>query len=256
MEIIRKYRKFWQLQIPPRVLINRNLKIVLFWNAKAGCTFAAKWFFFHHHAFEKAGKYRYKVHKFRTRKYYRSLEYQRSRLDFALHSNKYFVVKLVRNPFDRAVGSFIHAGKHNYIDQEISIFLNRTVHAESKFTFREYISFLETIDLQRCNIHHRIQTHPLESNALIHLNEVIKLDESFSGFEAIEEKFGLMKSNKELLFRSQHNSKRIRTITEFVGDMSYEKIKNNLPSSHLFYDGNIREAVKKLYLDDFLRYKF
>jgi hypothetical protein len=83
------------------------------------------------------------VHRYRTRVYYRTrgLATYRDLLDPDLVK-----IKVVRNPYDRAVSAYIHAMK--YPLEEICSLTGKTV---PNLTFREFLELLCRLDLSICN---------------------------------------------------------------------------------------------------------
>jgi len=71
-------------------------------------------------------------------------------------------IKVVRDPVMRCISSYRHALKHGYEDSKISRVLGRPLDHRQGFSYREFIDYLERINLDRCNTHHRFQMHTLD----------------------------------------------------------------------------------------------
>ena len=244
--------------IPPKPLLDHTLRLGLLWSAKAGCTFSVKWFFHHSGLLEEALEYDPWIHNYRKDVYNQSSDYRETIKDFLRGPDQYTMVKLVRDPYDRAVSSFIHAAKHEFLEERMSTYLGRSVDQQHRFSFDEFVGYLETINLRKCNPHHRIQVHEIERKLKIKLR-AIRLDHSFQELEEIEKELGLPISDKKQLNTSNHHT--VRQFDErlgFVGETNYEDLRKmgNLPVAEQFYNEALRKRVAKLYQEDFERYGF
>jgi hypothetical protein len=75
--------------------------------------------------------------------------------------------------------------RYRYEDRQIAQYLGRSV--EGGFTFREFLLYLKNIDIYNCNIHHRMQFHPIETCIDPEDIYVIKLEEAERIFLSIED---------------------------------------------------------------------
>lgn len=161
----------WHKPVP---LYYKPLNLTLFDAAKSGSELGLKWFFYQINFLDAVTFYHPWVHNFISQIFLKSYKYEEN-IKEVLNSN---CVVLVRNPFTRAVSSYIMAIKHEYINKPISKFLGRFVDPEHTFSFREYINYLESSNLDKSDIHHRIQAHPLEivdNNRIINTAQVNQL---------------------------------------------------------------------------------
>ena len=245
------------LQQRPRPLYNKDLNLALFWSPKSGCTFAVKWFFDRVGLLEAAYAYDGWIHKYRRDVFERSETYRKYIKEILAPETT--IIKVVRNPYDRIVSSYIHAIKTGYSDREISIFSTRKVNREYGFSFSEFVDFLGSIDLRACNPHHQLQIHPSEEQGLIKLNYIVHLENSFNALKKIELDLGLRQSNFSKLSSSHHHTVRDLAFS-FCGDKIFctSELKKNskAPSSQCFYNSALQEKVKILYEVDFRAYNY
>lgn len=141
-----------------------SANLAVMWSYKAACTTVIKWVFQQNGLLPEAMAYNSWVHKYRLREYQKSDRYL-SRLK-RLSRGSFEVVKIVRDPLDRAVSSYIHAYRHGYGDAAIAELVQRPLSRQKRFSFREFVAYLERSDLQYCNPHHRVQTSPIERHVL------------------------------------------------------------------------------------------
>ncbi|MBA2490592.1 MAG: sulfotransferase family 2 domain-containing protein [Gammaproteobacteria bacterium] len=129
---------------PPEPIVDSRHKVVLLWSAKAGCTFAVKWMLGHMGLLQEALAHHRWVHHYRIQKLYKSAAHKAAVRDFVDEPAGYRFVKIVRNPFKRALSSYIHASQCGYEDVPMATFLGRAVDAENRYSFREFVGYLET----------------------------------------------------------------------------------------------------------------
>lgn len=249
------------LLTPVRPLFSKDQNLALFFSAKGGCTFAVKWFFFQTNHLDQALAYHPWIHEYRQKVFCRLSEYKNHVHEIL--NKKTRIIKVVRNPYARAVSSYIHAARCGYENEKISRFLNRPINNDTGFSFREFIGYLGSIDLHSadtrgCDPHHRVQIHRSEEKGLVKPDYIVKIENSFDAFKRIEAELGLQESNLESLNRSGHHTSRNKENT-FSGDISYSVNSTkglSFPSYINFYDDSLRKEVMKLYQIDFKTYDY
>ena len=240
----------------PQPLYSKKHNLALFFSAKAGCTWAVKWFFFQTDFLDNALFYHPWIHEFRIKVFYQSSEYEKNITSITYPETR--VIKVVRNPYKRVVSSYIHAAKCGYENEKIADFLGRTIDQEESFSFREFISYLGNINLKACNIHHRLQLHPAEEKGLVAPDRIIHLENSLEQIREVEEEYDLRSSNFEELRQSSHHTLRSEN-TEFCGDKRfcfYPQTRTPIPNSSSFYDDSLKKDVLNIYRLDFEAYNY
>ena len=238
----------YQLRLSPKPLISTRARLGLLWSAKAGCTFASKWFFYHAGLLEEARAFDRWIHNYRKH-YYSSRIYYRSLIKIG----GIRWVKIVRSPWDRAVSSYFHALLSSYEDQGLNQYLGRLVDRHHGFSFEEFIHYLEQKDLSKANIHHKMQYHP--SEAFIPELKVIKLENSMVDIPVLERECGLNPSPLEDLKISGHHSRRSADIDE-AWHLKFERRNQVFPLAKAFYTSELRDLVYGIYQSDFTKYGY
>src|SRR5687768_17277713 len=95
-----------------------SANLAVMWSYKAACTTVIKWVFLHNGLLPEALAYNSWVHKYRLHHYQKSDRYLGRLKAFA--RGKFDVIKVARDPLDRAVSSYIHAYRTGYDDEAIS----------------------------------------------------------------------------------------------------------------------------------------
>jgi len=243
----------------PQILYDYKNKIVLLWSAKAGCTFAIKWFFFQMNLLDAALYYHPWIHYYRDEVYHNSAGYK-SNLN-SLWNDDYKVVKIVRNPFTRAVSSYIAALQ--FLNSDIPIvktskdFVKKEISSgDNKLSFRKFIKKLTTFDISQENIHWREQQHFLEKNNILKPDYIIKLEGSESSLKKVEKDLNLRSSNLSLFRKSTHNTKK-GVFSVFCGDKDFQFDPQIVyPDYKYFYDDELMQMVTSIYRNDFIVYGY
>lgn len=230
--------------------------IAVMWSPKAACTTVITWAFKHNGLLEEALNFSPWVHRYRLRHYQRTERYlgRLRRLD--RHSR--YVVKVVRNPFERAVSSFVHAYRHDYEDFAMRDMLGRPVDRQHRFSFREFVDLLERSNLNRCNPHHRLQSTPVERHVLFGLkpHRIVKIEDGLErALNEIEQQHNLPATDLTTpVFQSQHHTSRATT-SGLAADRT-DLSEPVLPPAAAFYDDDLVTRVARLYAEDFDRYDY
>jgi hypothetical protein len=145
-------------RIGPRPLINPQAGFILLFSPKSACSSAVIWFFHTLGLLEAARAYNEWPHFYRTEIFNNRSENLKAT---KIHPQRFKILRIVRDPIDRAVSTFRHALATGYADPLIFKILDINV-AKTGLSFEQFIYFLENQDLATCDEHHGLQTHPLE----------------------------------------------------------------------------------------------
>lgn len=230
--------------------------LAIMWSYKAACTTAIKWVFRQNGQLSEALAYHRWVHKYRLREYQRSDRYRAGLKQ--LVRGQFQIVKIVRDPLERAVSSYLHAYRTRYDDDAISKVLGRALTRRRRFSFREFVTFLEQSDLRNCNPHHRVQVAPVERRLLfgIRPHRIIKMEQGLTAALAeLERSLGLQPTDfADPVFRSEHHTARAAQHQPAADLVSLSH--NALPPASTFYDDDLRQRVARLYAEDLRHYGY
>ncbi len=231
------------LQRAPVALYSESLPLAVLFSPKAGTTFAVKWFFFQEGVLDEALAYAKWPHPYRQEVFYQRPDYVKKLA--AVPSLGPRVVKFVRDPYDRAVSSYLHFCELSQRDDpiqaravlaDIGDHLGRRVGIESSFTFREFVSYLASIDLHVANVHFRTQVSPCERDGLLQEMRIVKIEESRDELPRLEADLGLKPSDYEELRSSPHHTTRA-DLPGFFGDTEFGLARDvPTPRTASFYD--------------------
>jgi len=143
----------------PKPLIDPKGRFVVYWSPKSACTTTLIWFLHVSGFGEEARAHSSWPHRYRLEVYNRTEAFHRA---LAAGFTGMRRIRVIRDPYDRAVSSFRHAVGTGYDDGGIAAFLQRDLAPEAKFSFREFLDYLESENIASTNTHHRQQMQPIE----------------------------------------------------------------------------------------------
>lgn len=228
-----------------QALLDKENKIVMDWSAKAGCTLLTHMFFRKMGILDKALAFNPWVHNYRER-FYDENGYVTMKI---LNNPDYYKFKFVRNPYTRVVSSFFNAVHHK--DKIFQKFLGDKKIEDS--TFREFVSFLKTVNLYKCNLHYCKQKKMFEDEEF-KFDRVCKLENLEEEVKKINEDTGLNYVIKKI--PNNHHLIRNSDFKLRVSDEPCLKIFANIPDYKYFYDRNLVEQVYDIYKDDIEEYDY
>jgi len=216
----------------PKPVLNIDKKLATFFSAKSGCTFAVKWFFYQIEHLKVALDFHHFIHNYRDEVYMKSDIFKRSEANFVKTKGaNYLKIKVVRNPFERAVSSYMHflgmiKANHKEINRNFGIGYEKL-----DYSFSEFLNLLSDIDINACNVHWNQQFQVIERK--LKFDYLISLKDSIEKLKEIEKKHQLTetKDMKTLAF-SGHHSKSDSQVAEhqFCGNTSFTfEIRQNRP---------------------------
>lgn len=209
--------------------VHQKQEIIIIWCAKAACTTVNYMFFEHENLLKKALKTSSWIHTYRK-------EYQQIHStirDYAIfnYSNSKYIQFSV-NPYRRAVSSYIHGMKSNYIND-----------SKKNISFQKFLEYLNDEKIEP-NSHHNLQT--FYKNNYDKIN-VVHMENMKHDLKKINNKFKLHYkpySNQNVKIKSNK-------FNRFIGKDNWDTIKDNIPNDYtLFYNAKNKRLVERLYKED------
>lgn len=211
-----------------------NYKFIIDWSPKAGCSVICKIFFDYMDELEGALKYHPWIHNSRDNYYNKYGTVNRE----LLLSNKIIKIKFVRNPYSRAVSSYIHVMrtylKKNFNNEDMSFY-----------------TFLLNLEKKKnpCEIHYNLQMIYSEKENTF--NHIIKIENLEKEIKNLNKQYNL---NLNHDFTSHHHVNKHR-IDINVSDVKFSQI-SKIPYYNNFYDEKTKNLVDKIYKPDIIRYNY
>jgi hypothetical protein len=226
-------------------------KIILSWSAKAGCTVVAKLFFRHAGVLDEAMAYAPWVHD------YREEVYQKKHVVVVddLLNPDYLLLKIVRNPFLRAVSSYIHACKYpSILDKPVICSLNGKIGSKSEgLTFSMFVQYLELVNITSCNLHYSRQKQKWEDG--LRAPQIIYLENIESDIQQVNQRYRTQFSLEGLL-HSPHHVEKDPGVNVPAYDIPWDELHKAIPEYRWFYNQDLLVRVADIYKEDVNAYGY
>ncbi|MGP4081535.1 sulfotransferase family 2 domain-containing protein [Pseudalkalibacillus sp. R45] len=254
MSMIDPKRRFAanKLITPPIPLFADEFPILFFWSPKCGCTSLLKWYLYQIGHLDKASNYDINIHTYRLNVIQKQKNHTlKIRKHLLLESKD--VYKLVRNPYTRAVSSFIHAVRSHGLLTDIAPGM------EDGLSFKQFLYRIKNSGVERGQINgHMVQQYLDGEELLVH--NYIKLENFSTSIRQIEKSHNLLQSLLNDIIKSPHH------VTQKMNEndnrnfanmkMSSKTFPQSLPPYKNFYDQETMELVREIYKMDFIRYGY
>jgi hypothetical protein len=249
-----------------RPLCAYDFPIILFWSEKAGCTNFNKWFFYQIGVLDEAMNQ--SVHVYRIQMYNKQLNYSNYLRDQVLFSKK-DTIKLVRNPYSRAISSFLTISHYCFSSRPANnrMFkdwerISKLYNIESNYTgitFKQFLYYLQNVE-QKINIvdGHIGQQYIDGEEAFI--SKYIKLENIKAELSKIEQDYGLLNCPESIFAqKNDHNFSESMIQAGNYADtvLTREMLFNkSLPTLESFYDQEALDLCKSIFKKDFEVYGY
>jgi len=215
-------------------------KYIIGWNPKAGCTMVVKQWFDEAGVLEEALRFSKWVHNFRCVKYYYRFGTAKSE---HFKSDDYIKIKYVRNPYDRAVSSYLHGCKYPRL------------FGCKDISFYEFIKGLreKKISIRGGRMHWYIQWERGKK-----FDHIIKIENIEEETKRLNEKYDL---NLKIFSSSHHHNNKLFEVEDFfllkLSEVNVWREQNEgVPSYKSFYNDEIRQMVYEIYKVDIDGYNY
>lgn len=247
-----------------------GLPLVLLYTAKAGSGALIKWFLFQTGDLEQMADPHRGVHRF-----YRSIQTRRPGYGWEafrlMVSREKPIFKLVRNPYDRAVSSFLALVLHTRNEQPnpwgrkpLAAALRHSgkpVTAEPALSFRDFLRFLAWNGTANGEVNGHVARQHLAGEER-RIDRVIKLERFVGEIRRIETEFGLARSPIEVIGHPHNERSRLPRQTRCAACAADLEItaahvrRGRLPAYETFYDDETRRLVRECFAADFEAYGY
>ncbi|MFN2746427.1 MULTISPECIES: sulfotransferase family 2 domain-containing protein [Bacillus] len=243
--------KLEHLIFPYTPLYQKDFPIILFWIPKSGCTTLNRWFFFQNGLWEDAAQTSEgDIHHYRNKIFTQQPDYMND-LSLQLLGRKKDTYKLVRNPFQRAVSSFLTTiCSPNFIclfDRDI----------DTGLSFTEFLYHLKDLgsDIHALDRHLGPQYIKGEEEFV---NHYIYLEQFTAQIREIENKYKLLKSPLSQLSKSPHHLSDLMLKKGKFADtvLTISSFDWVLPTYESFYNQETKQLVQDIFMKDFQIYGF
>lgn len=243
-------------------LIDPDQKIMIYWAPKSACTSVYAYFAALAGYVDEVRDYSSRSpHKHRTQVYNRSDFFKRG---VEMDPAALRVVKVIRDPYSRAVSIYRHALKTGFADDDMTAFSNGALNAATGYSMQQFLDLVESLDMGRANIHYRPQTHIFEEvRKPDHVINISKED-MFAALNTFAVACGLQPVDLTQLdwlhkIESGRKAKAQPVDGDAIDQRAFDKeaAQGNtaFPSYEQLLSPEVRARIEKIYAVDFANYR-
>ncbi|HEQ3524818.1 TPA: sulfotransferase family 2 domain-containing protein [Bacillus cereus] len=237
---------------------HKDFPLILFWSHRSGCTSLANWFFFQIGLYDEAMRcdpfihyYEFQIYK-NTNSYYKELEME-------LLSLKKETIKLVRNPYKRAVSSFLVLYNNPYAVkqwEDIKEYFYNDENIKRGISFKQFLYYVKDIGPKSIQLDQHFSQQYIEGEENF-IKQYIKLENFNKEILNIEKKYDLLSSDILSLTKSSHHRSHqmIHQGNHAESDIMDLRFPS-LPTYRSFYDEETLKLVSEIFTDDFKAYGY
>jgi hypothetical protein len=238
------------------IMVDVNRKILMEFSPKAGCT-AAVTMFLNHMGFVQNEIYSVWPHLFREEYFYKRCGFANPCM---YESPDWYRFKVVRNPYDRAVSSYIHVMKHEVL-REMLI----PAAQKDSLTYEQFLEILHKLPYTKMQgllgAHVGYQSQPYERKFWKSKNESAAIFHHIVHIEQIEEDLAILNNQTNSHFqqgdKGVHVTTRSNETNHFVGNVSWHLLQDHIPIDYgRFYNQRTKELATNIFIWDISMYKY
>ncbi|GKU80695.1 sulfotransferase family 2 domain-containing protein [Niallia sp. NCCP-28] len=234
---------------------SKDFPIILFWSPKSGCTSILKWFFFQIDLLQK--DIQQDPHKYLFT-FQNQPDYRKELME-QLSEGKIATYKLVRNPYKRAVSSFLYTVQQDYepLRKEFESIKNFFNNQTDGISFKQFLFYIKKVgcDLESIDFHIARQ---YIKNEEIFVKNYIQLENFNAQIREIERHYNLKHSPLSEISNHYHHFAPKMTLTGNFAEtiISKKMLEEFIPDYKSFYDKETAELVRDIYNEDFEIYGY
>ncbi len=255
---------FWAGKNLP--LWRKDFPLVVSFSPKAGCTTVLKWFLQQNNLLEDAYAYSNWVHDYREQILYKNDMYKEECLKiFTNNPDAYYIIKVIRNPIDRAVSSYIHYLRWGGITKDWAAVREidnwkrlNGLNTQKGLSFNQFLTFI--VFANRSDIyldpHFSFQFDAIQDEKV---DIFIPLEKLQNQLSTLEKRFFLKSIDISLISESIHNNKPSSTskwpegASFFPADHNFQEVWG-VPAKECFLDKETISLIKRAYWRDIQAY--
>ena len=227
-------------------------EIGLIWSAKSACTTSLLWYLAIAGLLEEAIKFNPWPHRFREDVLSKHPVYKGWIDECDPHALRW--IRVIRDPYNRAVSSYRQALRSNSGNAKMENFLGHKLQRLG-FSFVEVLEYLSSIDIGKCDGHHREQWSPLER--LVTPSRIVNADrepllDTLLAIAAPSKKAIRSRLSEEVeRIASGHHARRSNEYGDSASVVFHKSATEGLwPDYDAFVDAKTRPMIRQIYTKD------
>ncbi|MBD1371836.1 sulfotransferase family 2 domain-containing protein [Hazenella sp. IB182357] len=234
-------------------LFHPKLPIILHWSNKSGCTSLTTWFFYQINLLPQVLNHSQGTHHFKNNVYISQPQYNQQLKRYFKHKVHY---KLVRNPYHRAVSSFLHACLFNCCGWPKMV---QAMGNQKGLSFKRFLEYVASrkgrVDNHICpQYRHHEETY---------VTKYLYLEQYEKEIRRLEQQYHLKNSSLSRLNKqSNHTHKKTKLMDlaeQPFTKQTYHQLFQSpsvIPAYHSFYHGGTKTLVRQIFRKDFQMYGY
>jgi hypothetical protein len=242
---------------PPRPLIDKDRQFVLGWSAKSACTTAYVWFASVGGFLDEVLAHHWFPHKHRHEVLLKSGRYREA---LCAYTPDFIFIKIIRDPYMRAVSIFRHAIARCFADADLHARFGPGVDSQCGVSFQQFLDLLANLDMTKAELHYRPQLHPFEQHRPADKTINISRSNLLAELAALEKTYGWPSTD---FANSEWFRKIENTRSEALGSegepldramLSHASHRRAFPSYAQLLTPEARHKIEHIYARDFEAY--
>lgn len=241
------------------------MHVAFLWTPKAGCTSLVKWFFFQIGVLDAALAHHAFVHVYREQVFMKREGYFLEGLELML-AGEVPVIKLVRDPYDRAVSSFAQVLKlqgsptgdwTRKLRTRILRKIGETAPPD-RLSFHQFLRGVAAIGAASAGLNRHVSQQYYKGEEHIR-RRIVRLENFAAEITALEKELGLKPAPLEDLTASEHHRRKVAAVPgSLAGRMATaaDFPPTATPSYNAFYDEETRRLAARVFAADFSAYDY
>lgn len=162
------------------------------------------------------------------------------------------VIKFVRNPYTRAVSSYLHVVLHPHALFEP---FEEVAAEPGDLSFHAFLRHVAAMDVWKANVHYRPQALRYEGEINPPIDHVARIEEMAAEVEDINRHFGTSLRMAEPREQRRRDTKAI-AFEGVAAAVPFSELADGWPPYRQFYDSDTRALVEEIYSEDVARYPY
>jgi hypothetical protein len=245
------------LRAPPPPLVDRERKIIVLWSPKSACTTIYVWFSqlcgFLDEVLSHPSPHNHRMDVFRSsQRYLESL---------ASDTSDFRVVRIIRDPYARAVSIFREALVGWFADRDAAL---AGLNFDTGVSFQRFLLMVDRFDMENVDTHYRPQLHPFESERKPDTIVNISKSHLFAELNALEKSAGWPLTDFASMewLHALERSRRAPPYPQTGADLFRTPIRRGKPKEQTAfpeYDSLLtpeaKALIESIYRNDFTAYR-
>lgn len=245
----------------PRPLVLTQSNAVVSWSAKSASAQVMAWYLVLEGLSDEALSFDFWPHRYRECILYQKKAFREALTQLIRNKRQgWTLIRVMRTPLNRMISSYRHALLVGYLDNSMSKTLGRQISHTEGFSIANFLEFLRSVDIMKCDLHIRAQVNPIDKLSF-KKKFVINADQEnlFERLNTVESHLGLAKTQFEKFelfskieqIHHSHQTAKVCSEKLFTKIFTNNDTKKDWPGKELRELPEVQNAAKEIYAIDY-----